>query len=158
MDQEEYEQQSDQIELKYLTFCISDQHYALPISNVIEIVQMQQATPLPKSPNYARGVINLRGQIVPLLDLNLRMGQAEQHYTDRTCIIIVDIKGEQVGFIVDSVDEVLDIQDNKITPTPQFPGENNASFITGIGRLSEHMVLLIDCTLVYQSEDTELLH
>lgn len=138
---------------KYLTFLIDGQHYGLSIANVIEIVQILPMTEMPDIPYYAKGIINLRGRVVPLIDVNLRFGKPEREYTDRTCIIIVDINGEHMGMIVDEVEEVLDIDGSLISPPPSFSAGSSSRYITGIGRLDKNTVLLLDSRLVFMDMD-----
>ncbi len=142
---------------KYLTFLIDKQHYGLSITNVIEIVQVQVATQLPELPYYAKGIINLRGRVVPLIDINLRFNKPEQEYTDRTCIIIVDIDGVHVGFIVDQVEEVLDIEEDRISPPPSFTADPSTRFVIGIGRMDHHLVLLLNSRLLVSDSDLNLM-
>lgn len=135
--------------IKYLTFRIDGQNYGISIVNVIEIVQIQPVTELPELPRYAKGIINLRGRVVPLIDANLRFGKPEKEYTDRTCIIIVDFDGTHAGLIVDTVEDVLEIDDSLITPPPAFSSDVPARYVTGIGRLDTCMVLLLDSRLLF---------
>ena len=91
---------------KYLTFLIDKQYYAYPIKDVREIIEMQPITEIPEFPSYAKGIIDLRNKVVPIIDVRLRFYKPEIEYTERTCIIVLDIKDIQIGFIVDTVDEV----------------------------------------------------
>lgn len=147
--------QSDLSE-KYLTFHISEQLYGLSIANVIEIVQVQPVTTLPELPYYAKGIINLRGRIVPIIDINLRFGMPEKEYEDRTCIIIVDLGGLHVGFIVDAVEEVLDIADRLVSPPPKFSGGAGSRFVTGIANLERGMVLILDSKTLLSDAEMDL--
>ena len=146
---------SDDIFMKHLTFHVAGQSYGIPISNVIEIVQIQPATKLPELPFYAKGIINLRGRLIPLIDVNLRFGKKEKQYTDRTCIIIVDINGMYVGLIVDTVDEVLGIDINQISPPPAFSGGASSRYVTGIGKLDNSMILLLNSQLLFSDTDID---
>ena len=137
---------------KYLTFKVGGQMYGISISNVIEIVKIQEATSMPELPYYAKGIINLRGRVVPLIDVNLRFGKAEQEYTDRTCIIIVDIDNVHVGFIVDAVDEVLDINDDKISQPPSLSSDASSRFVVGVGRMEKCIVLLLNSRMLVSDE------
>lgn len=145
------------VSMKYLTFQIDGQHYGISISNVIEIVQMQPATELPELPPYAKGIINLRGRVVPLIDVSLRFGKPEREYTDRTCIIIVDIADVHVGLIVDLVEEVLDIESGQISAPPAFSSDASSRYVIGIGKLDKCMVLLLDSRLLFSGADRDLL-
>ena len=105
---------------KYLTFFIGEQYYGISINNVIEIVGVTSIAVVPQLPYYAKGIMNLRGMVVPLIDINLRFGYEEKQYTDRTCIIIMNIRDIEIGFIVDAVDEVANIFEANISPPPQM--------------------------------------
>lgn len=142
---------------KFLTFSVGGQYFGISIRNVIEIVQVEPATPMPELPYYAKGIINLRGKVVPLVDVNLRFGKPEQEYTDRTCIIIIDIDGVDVGFIVDAVDEVLDIEESQISPPPNFSAGRENRFVTGVCKLEKHMVLLLDSKLLFSDSEMGML-
>ncbi|WRS27586.1 chemotaxis protein CheW [Oscillospiraceae bacterium MB08-C2-2] len=142
---------------KYLTFDVSGQVYGISISNVIEISKIQAITPIPEFPVYAKGIINLRGKVIPLIDLNLRFGHHEKEYTDRTCIVIVDIEGLQVGFIVEAVDEVMDISKAQIAPPPKFSAERSNRYVVGVGKLTDRMVLILDGKLVLSDDEVDML-
>jgi len=145
------------VSAKYLTFQIDGQHYGVSIANVIEIVQIQPVTELPELPFYAKGVINLRGRVIPLIDVNLRFGKPEREYTDRTCVIIVDIDSVYVGLIVDAVEEVLEIDGGLVTPPPSFSADASARYVTGIGKLDKYMVLLLNSRLLFSDTDMDTL-
>ncbi len=138
-------EQSDTSEMdgKYLTFWTDGQLFGVPIADVVQIVGMQNITNIPEFPHYAKGVINLRGSIIPLIDMRLRLAKQEAPYDERTCIIVTNIEQRDVGFIVDEVDEVLSVSGERIVPPPQIAG-NNAAYITGIGKLDSRVVLLMD--------------
>lgn len=140
----EYEQESDDFLTTYLTFSVDGQHYGISIGNVIEILQTQPATELPELPSYSKGIINLRGRVIPLIDVNLRFGKLEKEYTDRTCIIIVDVEGLHTGLIVDTVEEVLVIDKSLMSVPPSFKTDNSAKYIVQIARMDKNSVLLLD--------------
>lgn len=128
---------------KYLTFWIEQQLFALPIADVVQIVGMQTTTPIPEYPYYAKGIINLRGTIIPIIDVRLRLGKEEIPYSERTCIIVANIRGIAVGFIVDSVNEVTDISQEQISLPPRMSGDNTNAYLTGIAKHSQSVILLI---------------
>ncbi len=136
---------------KYLTFVVENQIYGLSIQNVNGIIQMQEITPVPELPPHVKGVINMRGIVVPIIDVNLRFGKAEQTYNERTCIIILETEQGYVGIIVDAVREVMEIPPENISPRPAL-GTQNASYINGIGRVGEKIVLLLDSKLLVGQE------
>lgn len=130
-------QDRDDLLDKYLTFWSDTQLFGIPIAEVVQIVSMQHITEIPEYPSYAKGIINLRGSIIPLVDVRLRLGKPETEYNERTCIIVTNVQGNDFGFIVDEVDEVTTIPPELISIPPQMGGEAAASnrYLTGIARL-----------------------
>ncbi|WP_283610368.1 chemotaxis protein CheW [Faecalispora anaeroviscerum] len=127
--------EDEELQNRYLTFWIDRQLFGMPIAQVVQIVGLQEITELPDQPDYAKGVISLRGQIIPVMDVRLRFGKKEAPYTDRTCIIITRIFGGDFGLIVDEVDEVTDILPEKISLPPNIHKEKVNTYLTGIARL-----------------------
>lgn len=131
---------------KYLTFWTDNQLYGVPIADVVQIIGIQEVTTIPEFPEYAKGIINLRGAIIPVVDVRLRFHKEEIPYNERTCIIVTNINEVNIGFIVDAVDEVADISDDQISPPPKVSSEatvNNA-YLTGIGKMENRVVLILD--------------
>lgn len=144
--------------VQYLTFSASGQHYGILSSDVVEISKISSITEMPELPNYVKGIIIMRGHVIPLIDINLRFGKPEQEYTDRTCIVIVNINEIHLGIIVDDVDEVLDIENSCISSPPILVGDDACRYITGIAKVESHTVFLIDCHLLFSDADTALLN
>ncbi|HKM32589.1 MAG TPA: chemotaxis protein CheW [Oscillospiraceae bacterium] len=140
---------------KYLTFILDDQFYAIPIANVIEIIAMQETTKMPDFPDYVKGVINLRGTIIPLIDVRLRFRKPEREYDARTSVIVVSVNDVQVGFIVDMVDEVKDIDNSDIADPPKMSGDMQNRYIIGIGKVEGKIVLLLDSNKVLNEKEIE---
>ncbi len=132
------------IQDRYLTFLLGDQFFGVPISDVVQIIGMQPITTVPEFPTYAKGIINLRGSILPVIDLNLRFGRDETQYSERTCIIVIGIRSYHVGFIVDAVDEVCDIAEQDIQPPPSMGKHKTSDYISGIGRHAQGVTLLLN--------------
>lgn len=158
------DQEQDERGKRYLTFFMDNQLYAISAMDVVQIIGMQTVTKLPDSPSYIKGVMNLRGEIMPVIDVRLRLGIAEADYTDRTCIIIMKIQGNTVGFIVDEVDEVLDIRREQISVPPMVNHvDASGDYLIGIGRLEDRqdhknrMVLIIDASALLGEREFELL-
>jgi len=142
----EMEVEEDTQKDKFLTFFLGDEIYGIEIRFVTEIIGMQSVTEIPDIPEYVKGIINLRGKIIPVIDVRLRFKKISKEYNDRTCIVVVDIKGVTVGLIVDTVAEVLRIPDQDIVPPPQFNnGSHYQRFIKGIGKVDSHVKLILDC-------------
>lgn len=130
---------------KYLVFYIGEQSYGIEIERVIEIINVSEMTIVPQAPPYVKGIINVRGIAIPLIDINIRLGYAEKEYTDRTCIIVVSLEDECVGFIVDAVDDVMDIADSGINPIPQTADGGGEKFVLGMAVLDGKIVLIMSC-------------
>ena len=146
---------------KWLTFWLDGQLYAFPVTHVEGILGMLPITTVPEYPAYAKGVIDLRGTIVPVLDLRLRFGKKEAAYTDKTCIINCRVAEKNIGFIVDEVDAVLSISGEMISNPPHMVEDPAKRYLTGIARVpteeKEKIVLCLDATKVLQQDEIERL-
>ena len=133
---------------KYLTFALGDVRYGLEILKVQEIIGAVNITRVPKCPDYLKGVINLRGKIIPIVDLRLRLGMPEKTYDERTCFIVVNAEIDKnpisVGVVVDTVDEVIHFDSINIEPAPSYGANVDTSFILGMGKTAENVIILID--------------
>jgi purine-binding chemotaxis protein CheW len=138
---------------KYLTFVLADEEYGLEILKVQEIIGMMPITPVPRTPGYLRGVVNLRGKVIPVVDLRLKFGMDFKDQTDETCIIVVQTNKVQTGIVVDSVSEVLDIPDQAIEDAPSFGASVDSDFILGIGKAEGKVKLLLDIDKVLTTDD-----
>lgn len=144
---------------KYLLFTLANQEYGLPINKVREIIGLQSITPVPEVPVYVRGVINLRGKVIPVIDLRIRFDLQAQDYDERTCIIIVAVEEVLFGLIVDTVLEVRDILPGHIDPPLQFKEQDDTArrnFISGLGKVDDEVKILIDSEALLETE--KLLH
>jgi purine-binding chemotaxis protein CheW len=148
---------------KLLSFCLGREEYGLDILAVREIIGLIDITPLPRTPAYVKGVINLRGKIIPVIELRKRFGLEAVKYTEETCIIVVDVpvEGEsearQMGVVVDSVREVLDIPQGAIEPPPEFGCQVPMDYITGIGKVKDKVVVILDATKVLSPAEEQAL-
>lgn len=129
---------------KYLTFWTDRQLFGIRIADVVQIVGVQNITEIPEFPSYAKGIINLRGNIIPLVDVRLRFQKEEVPYNERTCIIVTSIHSKSVGFIVDEVDEVAVIYPDDISEPPTVSTEVANNYLTGVARHNDKIVLLVD--------------
>lgn len=129
---------------KYLTFALGYEEYGLEIQVVREIIGLMEITPVPQVPAYVKGVINLRGKIIPVIDIRNKFDMAHVDYTAETCIIVLDVRGVLMGIIVDKVCDVLEISQKDIEPAPTFNSAVNTSFIMGIGKVGERVRMLLD--------------
>ena len=141
---------------KYLLFNIGEEAYGIAISHVTEIIEIQNVTGVPDMPNFVKGVINLRGKVVPVIDLRLRFGMNEREYDDRTCIIVVKIDNKSLGLIVDTVAEVHNIAEDDIDPVPDFGNEEEKGrYISGLGKIGDKVTILIDTEKILKVEQIE---
>ena len=129
---------------KYLTFHIATEEYAIAITHVTEIIGMLNITDVPQTPSYIKGVINLRGKVIPVMDIRLRFAMESRDYDERTCVIVVNFKENTVGLVVDTVSEVLDIPSGDIEASGQFSNSDGHSFICGMGKVEEKIKMIID--------------
>ena len=143
---------------RFLTFTLEDNIYGLPIRFVTEIIGIQEATRVPETPDYVKGIINLRGRIIPLIDVRLKFGKVEIPYNERTCIIVIDVNSASIGLIVDKVEDVLTIDDSQIAAPPENGkvGFENR-YIEGIGKVGEQVQLLLDAEKLLQTEEMLML-
>lgn len=142
---------------KYLTFFTENQLFGVPIADVVQIVGIQTITEVPEFPSYAKGVINLRGSIIPVIDVRLRLGKKEKEYDERTCIIVTLIKDNAMGFIVDAVDSVTDISDENISAPPKISDDQTSTYLTGIAKHNDKVVLLMNTSKMLSDNVIELL-
>ena len=138
---------------KYLTFGLAEEEYGLEILKVREIFGMVNITAVPQTPEHVRGVINLRGKVIPVVDLRLKFCMTEKDYDDATCIIVVDVAGVEIGIIVDRVSEVLEIPGEDIDDPPSFGTNVETDFILGMGKSETRVTILLDITKVLGNEN-----
>jgi purine-binding chemotaxis protein CheW len=131
---------------KYLTFELAGELYGLEILRVQEIIGVMSITRVPKSPDFIRGVLDLRGKVIPVVDLRMKFGLSRCADTERTCIVIMQVRATNltVGIVVDEVREVVEIAAGQIEPAPSFGAAAETDFITGIGKVSQKVVMLLD--------------
>lgn len=144
---------------KFLSFCLGKEEYGVEILRVREIIGIIDITPLPQTPQYVKGVINLRGKIIPVIELRAKFGMPSVEYNTETCIIVVEVSDEQgdeqfqIGVIVDTVREVMDIPREKIEPAPRFGCALNTEYILGMGKTKEKVIILLDIDRVLTAEE-----
>ena len=145
MDQNIDELESSELH-KYLTFVLGSVYYGLDIQYVREIIGMQEITVVPDVPEFIKGVINLRGKVIPVMDVRRRFNMESRPYDDRTCIIVIHVDDWLVGLVVDTVSEVLDIPQGEIEPPPEAFGfgQRQDHFIAGMGKVGDEVRMLID--------------
>ena len=145
---------------KYLTFTLAEEEYGIGILKIKEIIGMMPITSVPQTPDFVKGVINLRGKVIPVVDLRLRFDMDAMEYNDRTCIIVVEIndKGAEIiiGIVVDSVSEVLNIKAEEIEDTPAFGTTLNTDYILGMAKMEGGVKILLDIDEVLGAEDLRI--
>jgi len=129
---------------QFLTFTLQNEEYGIEILKVQEIKGFSKITPIPNAPHFVRGVMNLRGTVVPIIDLRARFSMTEKDYDQFTCIIVVNVGTRVVGLVVDTVSDVLNIPNDSIADPPELASVGDSSCITGMGKLGERIVMLLD--------------
>ncbi|MCK9170561.1 MAG: chemotaxis protein CheW [Treponema sp.] len=143
--------------MRFLSFTVDNENYCMDILRVKELMGMTAITPLPRTPQFIRGVINLRGQIIPIIDLRLKFGLPFQEYTKRTCIIVVEINREEenmlMGLVVDAIQEVVNIPEDKMAKIPYINAKIKSEYIKGIADTPEGMKIVLDVLKVLNDEE-----
>lgn len=149
--------EEDTMKGKFLTFTLGQEFYGIDILNVTEIVGIQPITVVPDLPIYIRGIINLRGKIIPVMDARLKFKKDEAEYNDRTCIVVIDVHDISIGIIVDAVAEVANIVEEDIVLPPETHGSGQ-KFIKNVAKISDAVILIIDCEKLLNPEEIEELN
>lgn len=147
---------------QYLTFKLGDEVFALDISQVREVLDFTTVTKVPRTPEFMRGVINLRGSVVPIVDMRLKFGMAKTEKTVNTCMIIVEIvlDGERliVGALADSVQEVIELDPGQIEPPPRIGTKLNTEFIRGMGKREENFIIILEVDKIFSTDELQIVH
>jgi len=147
-----FEDDEDSQKDKYLTFRIENEDYAIEIKHVREIIRIQKITEVPDMDDYVKGVINLRGKVIPLIDVRKRFRLTHREYDDRTCIIVVNMNEILTGLIVDRVSEVLDIPETQVDPPPNTGNAEECRFIQGMGKVNEYVKIILNVDKLLNEE------
>ncbi len=146
---------------KYLTFALAEEEYGIGILKIKEIIGMMPITTVPQTPEFVKGVINLRGKVIPVMDLRLRFGLDSIDYDERTCIIVVEVTGSsgvvQIGTVVDTVSEVLNIKGEEIEDTPAFGTKLDTEYILGMAKMEGGVKILLDIDQVLNADEIAIL-
>ncbi len=153
----DFTEQEDMLEGKYLIFSMGNELYGIEIRYITEIIGIQPITVVPGMPQYVKGITNLRGKIIPVMDARLRFNKAAREYDDRTCIIVLDTNSISTGLIVDSVSEVIAIADEDIAPPPDI-NKGGLKYIKGVGKADGNVKLLLDCQKILTDDEVEFLN
>ena len=155
---EEILEEEDTMKGRFLTFTIEENTYGISVRFVTEIIPAQKATKVPETPDYVKGIINLRGHIIPLIDVRLKFGRSEIQLSEHSCIIVIDVNSIAVGLIVDKVTDLLTLRDNQIAspPADSTLGFENR-YIEGIGKIDNMVVLLLNAEKLLRTEEMEMI-
>lgn len=151
---EEFELEEDTQSGKFLLFTLGKEGYGIEIKFVTEIIGIQEITEVPELPEYIKGVINLRGKIIPVMDVRLRFRKPAREYDDRTCIVVVDINEIPIGLVVDRVSEVTSIGEELISPPPNLD-RGFQRYIKGVGRVDTAVILLLECNQLLEDDELQ---
>ncbi len=146
----------ENIENMFLTFKVANEDYAVGIKYVTEIVGIQDFKKVPDVPEFIKGVINLRGKVIPIMDVRTRFGLKPQEYTDRTCIIVLEVEGVPTGVVVDEVSDVREMVPEDISPPPSWKKDEGKSVISGLGKLGDMVCTILDVEKFLFSKDVDL--
>ena len=153
LDDDLYDDEDTQKD-KYLTFHIGTEDYGISIAYVTEIIGIQSITEIPEMPDFIKGVINLRGKVIPVMDVRTRFKLSPREYDERTCIIVVEIDDTSVGLVVDAVNEVADIPEDQVEAPPKSK-RKGGSYIQGIGKIDKEVKILLDVNKILYDEEIE---
>lgn len=148
-------QEEDTQRGKYLTFQLGSDIFGIEIKFVTEIIGIQSITYVPQVPSYVKGIINLRGKIIPVIDMRLKFKKPQIEYDDRTCIIVIELDDVSIGLIVDRVTEVLNIGDDSIVPPPSYKSGYQNKYIKGIGKVGSDIKMLLDCEMIVTDKEKD---
>ena len=143
------EQREDTQQGRYLTFYLGEEIYGIEIGYVTEIIGMHPITKVPEVKDYIKGIINLRGKIIPVIDMRLKFRKEPIEYDDRTCIIVIDVDNMTMGLIVDKVSEVISIDGENMVPPPSHKSGIKNKYLQGIGKVDRDVILLLDCKMLF---------
>lgn len=150
-------QEEDTMKDMYLTFRLGDEDYGIEIRYVTEIVGIQRITEVPDMPHFIKGVVNLRGQVIPVMDVRLRFSMDVRDYDERTCVVVVNLRDSLIGLVVDTVNEVRTIPEDNVSPPPKVASTESTRYIHGMGKVGDEVKILLDVSrLLFEDELEEL--
>jgi purine-binding chemotaxis protein CheW len=153
---DESEEEEDTQKDKFLTFKLANESYGIEIKYVTEIIGIQRITEVPDMPDFLKGVINLRGKIIPVMDIRIRFSLPEREYDDRTCIVVVDIDDRAMGLVVDRMNEVSNIPDSQIEPPPRS-NNTRGQYVQGMGKVGDEVKILLDVNKLLMEDELDAL-
>jgi purine-binding chemotaxis protein CheW len=159
MEEEDlYDDDEDTQKDKYLTFRLAGEDYGIDVAFVTEIIGIQKITEVPDMPKCIKGVINLRGRVIPVMDIRLRFKLEEREYDDRTCIVVVDINNTAVGLVVDEVSDVVDIPSDQVEPPPSSGKGKTSRYLKGMGKIDDDVKILLNVDKLLFDEELETIN
>lgn len=151
------DEEEDTLKDMFLTFSLGDEEYGIEIRQITEIIAIQKITEVPDMPSFVKGVINLRGYVIPVIDMRLRFQLPAREYGERTCVIVVSIEETMVGLVVDTVEDVLSIPEEDITPPPEMLRGASSRYIQGMGKVDDNVKIILNVErLLYDREKEQL--
>ncbi|MFN8208539.1 MAG: chemotaxis protein CheW [Bacteroidales bacterium] len=145
----------------YLTFKLGEELFAANVGKVLNILEMTKVTKVPKAPPYMKGVINLRGSVLPLIDTKIKFDMGETEFSTNTCILVLDINmngdSVHVGALVDSVQEVIELDDNQLQPPPSIGSRYKSEFIEGMAKVGENFIMILNMDLIFSTDELSIL-
>ena len=156
-DQDDFDDDEDTLDGRFLIFSLGERNYGIEIKYITEIVGLQTITEIPDMPSYIKGVINLRGKVVALIDVRNRFKMTEIGYTEKTCVVILNIHGQLVGLIVDTVREVIKINPNQMEEAPRFSETEGSRFIKALAKVKNDVKILLNTDRIIKEEDANAL-
>ncbi len=142
---------------KYLTFRIRKEEYGVEIQCVVEVIGIMKITVVPDMPEFIKGVVNLRGKVIPVVDVRTRFKVEFKEYDDRTCVLVVNINNSDIGLVVDTVSDVVDIPEDSVVPPPNIKKSASSRFIKGMGKLEEKVIIILDVNKLLYDDELEQL-
>ena len=155
VDDDLYDEDEDTQKDKYLTFHLAGEDYGIEIAFVTEIIGIQKITEVPDMPDFIKGVINLRGKVIPVMDVRVKFKLDSRDYDERTCIVVVDIDETSIGLVVDEVSEVVDIPESNVEPPPKTGKGTSSRYLKGMGKIEEEVKILLNIERLLYEEELE---
>ncbi|MBU0484939.1 MAG: chemotaxis protein CheW [Proteobacteria bacterium] len=155
IDDDIYDEEEDTQKDKYLTFHLAGEDYGIEIRHVTEIIGIQRITEVPDMPEFVKGVINLRGKVIPVMDVRIRFKLPFREYDERTCIVVVDINNTTIGLVVDQVREVADIPEDQVEAPPKSGKKTSSRFIQGLGKKDDEVKIILNVDQLLYDEELE---
>ena len=153
MEDSRQQHEADSEASQLISFMVGQEEYGLEILRVKEVIRMREITRLPRAPRFVKGIINLRGDVIPIIDLRDRFGLEHREYTETTRVIVVDMGGKLIGMVVDAASQVVRIPAGQIEPPPPIIGSISAEYIKGVGKLGERLIILVNIERILSARE-----